>query len=269
MSTDLYTGKKIKLKDRKAEDLDIFQSRKNMIDFFKTETDPEKIKNVVVRLIRNRKKLKLLTLAPSTVELRSTIMPSVQLLKKMGLNYNELCSAEGLSPRFDYENEGNFKISNSMEIWIDTREQKPIRFGCPTKYVSLAFGDYCCPQNASNIYVERKSISDLISTISQGWERFNGELERVVEADSYLFVLVEVDLTQAMSFNFLPHMRYTKATPDFIFNRIRTLCQEYKNIQFVFCKGRTHLSDVAKKIFSFNGSPQNYDWQYLIDIKKI
>ena len=45
-----------------------------------------------------------------------------------------------------------------------------------------------------NTYIERKSITDFIGTMSGGYERFKREVERAREQDAKLIVLVEESL---------------------------------------------------------------------------
>ena len=69
-------------------------------------------------------------------------------------------------------------------IQIDTREQRPLIFnGWPTETVTLSVGDYGLKhfsdwQNPQFI-VERKSLGDLVSSLTHGRERFTREIEKL------------------------------------------------------------------------------------------
>lgn len=70
-------------------------------------------------------------------------------------------------------------------VLIDTREQRPLRFapdlGVDCGVASLPTGDYSVRGFTHLIALERKSISDLVQTLSQGRERFEAELDRLAE----------------------------------------------------------------------------------------
>ncbi len=111
-------------------------------------------------------------------------------------------------------------------------------------------------------------LSDFIGTMSGGYERFIKEIERAQDADAYLVVLVEDSLTHAMSFPYLPHIsKKIKATPEFIFHRVRNLIQKYPHIQFLFVNGRVKASRVIERIFTCGCAYKKVDLQYAYDLK--
>ena len=68
-----------------------------------------------------------------------------------------------------------------LKVYVDTREQKPLKFELPTESRALKFGDYALSNKdlTCNCCVERKSLADFISTISVlNFERFQREVER-------------------------------------------------------------------------------------------
>ena len=104
--------------------------------------------------------------------------------------------------------------------------------------------------------------------MSGGYERFIKEIERAQDADAYLVVLVEDSLTHAMSFPYLPHIsKKIKATPEFIFHRVRNLIQKYPHIQFLFVNGRVEASRVIERIFTCGCAYKKVDLQYAYDLK--
>jgi ERCC4-type nuclease len=90
---------------------------------------------------------------------------------------------------------------------IDTREQQPYVFaGCKSIYVAfvveragLPVGDYAAYLSGGNTspgevcVVERKTHSDLLSTLTHGRERFERELERLAEY-GFAALVIESDL---------------------------------------------------------------------------
>lgn len=103
-------------------------------------------------------------------------------------------------------------------IVIDTREQLPFSFAAipadkehgggtwqvTTERRTLPSGDYSLAGFETRVAVERKSVSDLFGTISQGRDRFVRELERLAEYD-YAAVVIEGDW-QAITASYPPAM---------------------------------------------------------------
>jgi DNA excision repair protein ERCC-4 len=103
-------------------------------------------------------------------------------------------------------------------ILVDTREQAPYSFrglfadaadGCtaaglrlpllvPTARVALPAGDYAVEGFQTRCAVERKSLADLYSTLSQGRDRFRREVERLSGME-FAAVVVEASLARILS----------------------------------------------------------------------
>lgn len=70
-------------------------------------------------------------------------------------------------------------------VLIDSREQRPLRFppdlGVDCGGATLPAGDYSVRGFTSLIALERKSVGDLVSTLTQGRERFENELDMLAE----------------------------------------------------------------------------------------
>lgn len=66
-------------------------------------------------------------------------------------------------------------------VLIDTREQRPLRFveslGVDCGAATLPAGDYSVRGFTHLIALERKSVSDLVQTLTHGRERFENELD--------------------------------------------------------------------------------------------
>lgn len=267
---DLYTGDILPYKSKEFYFNSLYSTRTNLINHFKTLSHDEIIE-ITKNILKSRKVLKNLVYAPSTVELKSIIAPSILLLEHYGIDYNKICKEIGLITKYEYNkvNIKNVKLIN--KIIVDTREQTPLDL---PKFVHieklcLKVGDYCSSQDITDkLVIERKSLSDLLGTISKGLERFCKELIRGEEKNTNILIVVESKFAQAISFNFLPHIK-SRATPEFIFNRIRELIQNYPNIQFVFCDGRKQASNITHLALSHGKSLMDYDLQYLLEKKII
>lgn len=79
-----------------------------------------------------------------------------------------------------------------MIVIIDTREQMPLRFSpdVQTRRETLNVGDYSIAGLEDQIVIERKSLSDLLGSITSGRERFIKEL-RQLRAYRFAALLIE------------------------------------------------------------------------------
>ena len=274
---DQYDNSIIKFRNKEQYLTQEFNNKNNLKHWL--EAQPKEVAKVYCsQILINRKNTKGILTSPSQVELRSLVSPSIiyfdELFKDNG-GYYKLCESLGLENRFSAIDESMFtkphKINNfdKYKIIQDTREQKPLDFSFATEVGTLKFGDYAFSHSghSGNCYFERKSMSDLIGTLSSGYERFCREIERAQAALGYLIIIVEEDLNNALSFNTLPHVYKTKVSPDYIFHNVRKLCQKYKHIQFLFVRGRTESSRVIEKVFISSGLHQNFDLQLAYDRK--
>ena len=89
--------------------------------------------------------------------------------------------------------------------------------------------------------------------------------------DCYLVVLVERNLNDCKSFNYLSEIKKKMATlrvtPEYIFHNVRELTQTYKKLQFLFVEDRKEASRVAEKIFTSGCVFKDIDLQYAYDSK--
>jgi len=234
---------------------------------------PAQAGNYLSGLIKSRKEKKNLIYSPCQVELRSTKIPSIVFYEKY-FNYYELCKELGLKNKYQETLnilEGSVYDEEDCKIYIDTREQNPLKIDYPTEVKCLKFGDYTLSKKelTCNCYIERKSLADFISTMSvMHLERFKREIERAGEDKANLIILVEDTLTHALSFNHLPYIsKKIRATPEFIFKNTRDLIQEYPYIQFLFVNGRKESVRIMKKIFFSGCLYKKMDLQLAYDRK--
>ena len=268
---DLYTGEIIKFKNKEQYFETDFNNRVSLRKWLGGQTKNEAIK-YLTELLKDRKKKKSLIYSPCQVELRSTVIPSIVFYEKY-LDYYKACKDLGFKNKYqDIRDE--VKASHKgkdCKIYIDTREQNPLKINYPTEIKGLKFGDYTLSKKelTCNCYIERKSLADFISTMSvMNLDRFKREIERAKEDNANLIVLIEDSLSRALSFNYLPYIsRKIKATPEFIFKNTRDLIQEYPHIQFLFVNGRKESVRVMKKIFFSECLYKKIDLQLAYDRK--
>lgn len=79
-------------------------------------------------------------------------------------------------------------------VLVDNREQRPLRFapdlGVDCGSATLPAGDYSVRGFTHLIALERKSVSDLVGTLTKGRERFENELD-LLEQYRWKAILVE------------------------------------------------------------------------------
>ena len=271
---DKYDEQIIKFKNKDQYLSSDFNSRTNLKKWLKSVTIPEAQAYCKEALLK-RKEKKSLVYSPSQVEMRTVLMPPIHYYNEIFEDYYSLCEELGFTNKF--QNCDNIVYGSAYgdpecKIYIDTREKMPLKFkDTPTEIRTLKFGDYVfSDEDAScKCYIERKSVSDFIGTLSGGYDRFRREIDRAGEAGSYLVVLVEESLSNCMGFNFLPHVfkKGTKVTPEYVFHNVRTLIQDYPFVQFLFVKGRVEAADIVKKIFTSGCVFNKADLQLAYDTK--
>lgn len=265
---DLLTDELLPFKSKEFYFNSYYVNRPNLIKHFK-QINSDTIKVISLNILKNRRETKQHFYEFSTVETKScpVPMPSPALLYDLGINYKELCKESLLKDRYKYVEDISLNPI-CQNILIDTREKLPFHFSCKTTIKGLKFGDYQSVDGKSKIVVDRKQENDFISTLSNGWERFHRELLKAEKSDYKLVMVVESSLSVLLGFNYLPQFKWTKASPPFIFSRLREIIQNFPNFQVVFCKNKVMAANFTQLILN---NEQLFDWdlQYLLDIKKI
>ena len=198
--------------------------------------------------------------------------PSIIFYNKIFKNYYDLCAEIGLKNKFflpDLQiNYFKNRLSQKDLIFVDTREQEWLKFDIPFEIKTLPFGDYTLKDNPE-CFIERKSLNDFISTLSvKNFERFKNEIKKAKENNAYLIVMIEEKLSNALSFNYLPHIsKKIKATPDYIFHNVREMLQTYDNLQFLFVDGREEMKRVIEILFASQDYYKRIDLQLAYDLK--
>lgn len=139
-----------------------------------------------------------------------------------------------------------------MNLFIDNREQKPLKFKGLNNVDSLTqatlpFGDYACKHNDIRIPVvfERKSLGDLMGTLTRDIERFKREVNRVTEEGCRLVIIIECSLLEIRK-----GYKYSKGTKGIsIIRTLFTLLTKYK-IPFVTCSSRKEMELYIVEFYS-------------------
>lgn len=121
----------------------------------------------------------------------------------------------------------------TRRIVIDTREQLPWNFA-PNRTVRAALGqgDYSLEGLQHFVAIERKSINDLVGSLTAGRDRFKRELLRMRSLVAHPWILVECTLDD------IAERRYrSKAAPSSVVGSMVSFAMKYK-IQLLFASSR-------------------------------
>lgn len=266
---DKQTGESIKFVDSE----DYFNRDFNTKESFAIwcfEASNKEVRKYIIEGFQKRVCKKNSKYIPGHLELKTLFLPSFIGINKIfgNISYfiNDIDEA-GLSVKFNYLKKP--VLSNVVpEILIDTREQAPLNFK-QSQIVKLSCGDYTTRGELySDVFVERKSLPDLVSTLSSGIERFKREIKLANSLGYYLVVVIEDRFSNA--FNWSPQNSFNKfVNGKYVFYRIREICNEFENIQFVFADNREGAKTLITKIFQLKEQVKTLDLEYLKDFKII
>lgn len=114
-----------------------------------------------------------------------------------------------------------------MRIIIDSREQTPLNFAeydCSTEVGTLQSGDYSLAGCQHLVAVERKSVPDLVASVTRERDRFERELHRARGMDAFA-VVVEGSLDD------IRFKRYrSKASPHAVLQSCLAFGVRYKSL---------------------------------------
>jgi hypothetical protein len=267
---DRYDNSIIKYKNKEYYFNTEFNSKSNFVKWFHS-IPIETAKQYVKIFLLNRKMTKSLIYAPSQVELRTLMVSGIKWIEKNFGNYRELCTQLGFINKFKQFNQFNNQIQLDKRriIYIDSREKNLVQFNNVKSIIKkLDYGDYCFSDQdwSGNIFIERKSASDFIGTLSGDYERFEREITRAKEDNAYLIILVEERLDNLLNYKDLGYLnRNIRIAPEFVFHNVRVLIQKYPHIQFLFINSHKEIGEMIEKLFSIGEDIKQYDLQLLKD----
>ncbi len=263
---DLATGEVIPFKAPAARYLEAEFIDKNHLKLY-LKTFPEAGRQWAINWLAKRKAQKALIYPPLQAELRSLFCPTILYYNHVG-GYTAICRELGFQIRF----EGTVPAARPLDcpVVIDTREQNALKLKVPTISGTVHCGDYALPTGQDQgVYIERKSLQDFVGTLSDretragdsNLARFTRELERAQETGAYLVLLVEVDINQALSYNYLPHMKHVKVQPDHIWKNLRDLFHRFPDFQALFVGGRVEAAKAVPALLSMGAAVKTFDIQ--------
>lgn len=114
-------------------------------------------------------------------------------------------------------------MSEPICIIIDSREQRPYCFpDLPVTVAGLKVGDYSLVGFEDRISIERKSLNDLLFSLTKGRERFQRELERGRALD-YFALIVEATMSDITGGCYR-----SKMSPEAAFQSLMTFSIRYR-----------------------------------------
>ena len=112
-------------------------------------------------------------------------------------------------------------------IYVDSREQRPWTFSLPTVVGTLGTGDYSLAGCDNWISIERKSLNDLIGSLTTGRDRFTKELERGRRIQNFSVIV------EALYVDILEHSYRSDMNPRAAWGSIIALQERY-GVPFYF-----------------------------------
>lgn len=261
---DPYTKRPIRFKTFEYYISTDFNSRETFVKWCRFHDNKSEVKSYVKENIKKRKEEKSLKYFPSQVELKSILIPAIHGMKFLfGEEWQNEVRSLDLKFRFNYDSKPIFK-EGELFIYQDTREQYPLNFK-NQKVMKLSAGDYTCGgEFFSDVFVERKSLQDLVGTLSSGFERFEREIERAKQLNYYIVVVIDAEYKDLEDYS--PKNSFSSiVTGKHIFFKMRNLLSNFDNLQFVFSGSRERSKEIIEKIFRMKESVKNFDLEYLKD----
>mgnify|MGYP000885074229 CR=1 FL=1 len=264
----LLFGKKIPFKNIKDYKNRDFLNRAELIQWCNDKNKSETLEYCRT-LLKKRIEEKGIKYLLSHVELELCDLPDIDTYRKIFGSYCKLSKPLGVKNLLKNRIPENFFQVDSpqdLEIFVDTREQKPLKFKKSID-MKLDFGDYTCGGKYYDYtYVDRKSEQDFKSTLSgKNYERFKRELDRARELNSFIFIGVESSIEKIkLNNNFGAH----KSKLPYIWHNLKEMSQSYKDVcQVLFLHNRSGLKNIIPKLLLYGKELWNVDLQYYIDKK--
>lgn len=243
-----------------------FISFENYLKWIKVNPAP-KVKKYILDEFKEKVKHKNLQFMPPHAFYDLYKIPNVKIIKQLWGSYQAFSQEVGLPVKFNQKLPDNFWQNNEedLKIMVDTREQLPFEFDHAISQ-KLDFGDYTAAGSSfSKTFVDRKSVDDFRSTFGKDIERFKREMNRCINFDSYMFVVVEASIEHVEKIN---QMTKFKSNLNYVWHNVRDLMIEYPdNLQFIFAYSRGGAKKITQKILKHGKDLWRVDLQYYIDSK--
>lgn len=129
-----------------------------------------------------------------------------------------------------------------LRVCVDTREGAPYRFlnidpwsFIDLHHIGLKTGDYSIVGLEDLVTIERKSVADLLGSITAGRDRFEREFQRMQEME-FAAVVIEGEFSEVLG-----HISSsTKMNPKTLPSTIDAWTIRYPRVHWKFCMNRRH-----------------------------
>ena len=260
------TGAPIQFKNKEQYFETDFATRAQLKKWCDTAEKTE-VKEYILKILDNRIKNKGWKYAPCYLELYKSKLPETSTYIKYFGSYTEACKKIKVRPIFTTGLTKKFYDNFNKKIFIDTREQQPLFFK-NSENLKLDFGDYTLSgDDFTNTFVDRKSATDFIGTFGGGFERFRKEMQRCIEVDCYMYIVVEKTVSDIYK-HYFPGKKIS--TLKWAFSNMVKIQHEFnKNCQFVFTNGREESQLIIPKLLSLGSELWKTDIQHYIDNENV
>ena len=259
-----FNGNPLPFKKKEEYFQNDFINRSQLVKWCDTAPAAE-VKEYIVQLGKRRINRKKYKKAPFYLELSKRQLPDLDTYKKHFGTYTKACEAMGAKPIFYKGMPKEFYKDIDVEVLIDTREQQPLKF-TKSQILKLDFGDYTLGgNNFANTFVDRKSAGDFLSTFGGQVDRFRREMQRCVELDSYMYIVIEKPLATIEKEAIFTKGRRTPKL-GWVFSNLISVQHEFAgHCQFVFTNNRAHSEKIIPKLLYLGNKLWNVDIQYFLD----
>ena len=201
--------------------------------------EEQELKKYITLKLRQRTEKKQLLFGPTYIGLKLSNLPDIKFYKKCYGSYSSACSEIGLDIFLSKNLPKNFweEVIPDMKIFIDTREQKPLKFKNSEK-MKLDVGDYTSSgEYYDYTFVDRKSEGDFKSTFTTGFNRFRKEMQRAKDHDSFMFIVCETTIKKIEENNGARFSGYKIKLP-YLWSNVKKIQNEFPKNRH----GYPHLS---------------------------
>ncbi len=126
-----------------------------------------------------------------------------------------------------------------MIILVDSREQRPLKFGCDWEKKCLPVGDYGArfsEDYVCSVVFERKSIGDLFGSLTFGYDRFRRMFQKAAVLN--IKVVIAIEGTQE---KVLEGYKHSRRDPKSILVQLETIKKKY-DIESIFFTSRISMA---------------------------
>ena len=257
---DLYTDEPIPFKNYTQYLEQDFLSYKNYQLWLDSRTHEEARQYILAQAYEKIAEKDIKESPPNLYWQLGQMADTTEIKKHFG-SYLNFCKMIELKCNFKNLPKCFWESCPDLPILIDTREQQPLEFKNSIKQ-KLDFGDYTTNgQYYSKTFIDRKSESDFLGTFGSGIDRFKHEMDRCVSFNSYMFVLVESNITKIKE-----NPRNRKIHLEYVWHNCKELILQYpKNLQIIFGQSRSGVQKLVPKILFFGKELWGVDLQYFIE----